>query len=253
MQKNIKAGVITPGNYQKQKHTAFPVVYLLHGYSGNFSDWLTAPTPKNLVQNLSDKYQVVIVTPDGGYSSWYFDSPLNKASQYETFITKELVQHIDTKYRTLSKREGRFITGLSMGGHGALYLAVRNPEVYFGAGSMSGPVNLAGLKQANLVKSIEALIGILPESQTELHERSVVNMVPQLAAANLKLIIDCGVKDAFIDDNRKLHSLLLDAGVPHDYLERPGGHTWSYWAQAFEPHLLFFQQATSRLHTTIMR
>ena len=117
MKKNIKAVVIRPDNYNKLRE--IPVVYLLHGYSGNYSNWAFKGAGK-----LADQYQTMIVCPDGNYDSWYWDSPIDSSCRYETYIATELVNWIDSKYKTIKNRKGRAITGLSMGGHGALYLAL---------------------------------------------------------------------------------------------------------------------------------
>jgi len=111
MNKDIKAVVIRPDDYSAAKK--FPVLYLLHGFSGNYSDWiLKVPS----IKKLSDVYNIVIVCPDGAFASWYFDSPVNKGSQYETYVSKELISYIDSHYSTITNRTGRAITGLSMGG-----------------------------------------------------------------------------------------------------------------------------------------
>ncbi|MEJ8803198.1 alpha/beta hydrolase [Pontibacter sp. H249] len=243
MQKTLKAGVVTPKSYKKKKNGPYPVLYLLHGYGGNFSNWLKVPPQKNLLQSMADKYQVIIVTPDGGKSSWYYNSPVDKSSQYETFVTRELLQLVDSKYKTIKEKQGRFISGLSMGGHGALYLAARNPQLYLAAASMSGSVNVAAIDRKNLLESIEAVIGPKAENQQLYEQHSIVHMVPQLKQSNLQFMIDCGIDDFLIEDNRELHRRLVAEKVPHDYIERPGAHSWIYWSNALEYHLLFFQKA----------
>ena len=242
MQKTLKAGVVTPDSYKKKKNGPFPVLYLLHGYSGNFSNWLKVPPQKDLLQTMADKYQLIIVTPDGGYGSWYYDSPVDQNSQYETFITQELRQEIEEKYRAIPERNSRFISGLSMGGHGALYLAARHPELYLAAGSMSGSLNVAGIDRKNLLPSIEAVLGPKAENQRVYEANSIVHMVPQLKQSGVQLMIDCGVDDFLIEDNRELHRRLVYEKVPHEYTERPGAHSWAYWGNALEYHLLFFQK-----------
>ncbi|GHA74426.1 alpha/beta hydrolase [Pontibacter akesuensis] len=243
MGKTLRAGVVVPDSYKKKKNGPYPVLYLLHGYSGGFRDWLTKTPDKNLVSELADKYQMIIVTPDGGYSGWYLDSPLDKANQYETFITKELVQQVEGKYRTLQDKNSRFISGLSMGGHGALYLSARHPELYLAAGSMSGAVDLSAIEGDILTTGIAPLLGPKAENIARYNASSIVYLVPQLKASGVKLIIDCGVNDFLIEANRELHRRLVYEKVPHDYMERPGAHTWPYWGNALEYHLLFFQKA----------
>src|SRR5450432_1464541 len=111
MKKNIKAVIIRPDNYAGAKE--LPVLYLLHGYSGNYADWIIKAKG---FEKGADLYNMIIVCPDGGFSSWYWDSPLDANFQYETYISNELISWVDNKYKTIKNRKGRAITGLSMGG-----------------------------------------------------------------------------------------------------------------------------------------
>ena len=122
MGRTIKNVVIKPEYYITGNQAArFPVLYLLHGAYGCYSDW----SKKTDLHPLADKYHVIIVCPDG-QDSWYFDSPIDPKMQFETYVSKELVEYIDSHYRTCANRYMRAITGLSMGGHGALFLAFRH-------------------------------------------------------------------------------------------------------------------------------
>jgi S-formylglutathione hydrolase FrmB len=96
----------------------------------NYRDWLSKTPDKTLIHRLADQYNLIVVTPDGGPTSYYFDSPLDKSSRYETFISKEVVEKVDGTYRTVKDRKGRVIAGLSMGGHGAFFIATRHPDIF---------------------------------------------------------------------------------------------------------------------------
>lgn len=247
MNKTYKAAVVLPTSYAKSK-AAYPVLYLLHGGGGHFRDWLTQTPDKMLVKNLADQYNLIIVMPEGETFSWYLDSPLDKTVQFETYITKEVLQKIDNSYRTVRDRKGRVITGLSMGGHGALSLSARHPDLYCAAGSMSGALDLntANWKIApefskRIKEGFQRLIGDTTNTAL-LQSLSVVHMADRMKTNNLKLIIDCGVDDFLIEPNRELHRRLVYNGTPHDYTERPGGHTWPYWQNALPYHVMFFHQ-----------
>lgn len=246
--KASRAGVVLPDSYRKSK-AAYPVLYLLHGGRGNYRDWLSKTPDKQLVHRLADQYQVIIVTPDAGYSSYYVDSPIDKNSQYETFITRDLLAQVDDTYRTIRDRKGRIITGLSMGGHGALYLATRHPDLFCAAGSMSGALDLNTtnwkLPAENLAEingRLEKIMGPRNSTPDFYQANSVVNLSEKINANKLALIIDCGVDDFLLEPNRELHRRLVYNKTPHDYTERPGGHTWEYWENALPYHLLFFQK-----------
>lgn len=238
MGKDLYAIVVLP---EEHNHTTtlFPVVYLLHGYGGDYRNWSKHAD----LGMAADEFGFILVCPDGGKSSWYLDSPIDPRSQYESFITGELVLWIDSHYHTIPDRKGRVITGLSMGGHGALFLAIRHPDIYRAVGSMSGGVDLTySTKKWELAQRL----GSYESFPERWHDNSVVNMVDQLVNIDLAIVVDCGVDDFFIEINRKLHKKLLDSKVPHDYYERPGRHNWNYWVNALSYHLLFFEKTFER-------
>ena len=245
MNKTYKAAVVLPNSSTKSKLN-YPVLYLLHGAYGHFNDWLSKTPDKNLVHNLADQYQIIIVMPEGETGSFYLDSPINKTSQFETYITKEVVQKIDSSYRTINDKKGRVITGLSMGGHGALYLSAKHPELFCAAGSMSGAVDMGSLINAEskqrVTKLMEPVFGVEGASQAVYASNAVLNMVDKMKSNKLELIIDCGVDDFLIESNKELHRRLVYSKVPHDYTERPGAHTWEYWENALPNHVLFFSK-----------
>lgn len=234
MNKDIKAVVIMPDDYSVTKK--FPVLYLLHGFSGNYSDWvLKVPS----IKKLSDVYHMVIVCPDGGFASWYFDSPMSKEWQYETYISKELIGYIDGHYSTITNRSGRAITGLSMGGHGALYLAFKHLDRYGAAGSMSGGVDLRPFPDSF---GIEQVLGKYSEYPQRWEQNSVINMVYLLKPNSLAITFDCGSSDFLFAANKALHEKLLERNIPHDFTVRPGAHTWDYWGNSIYYQALFFSR-----------
>jgi S-formylglutathione hydrolase FrmB len=233
MQKNIKAVIITPDNYASVKE--LPVVYLLHGYSGNHLDWITKAKG---FEKAADQYNLIIVCPDGGYGSWYWNSPVDPKSQYETFVSDELVKAIDAKYKTIKDRTGRAITGLSMGGHGALYLAIRHQDIYGAAGSMSGGVDIRPFPDNwDMAKQL----GTYAEQSERWEKNTVINMLNLLTPNSLAIIIDCGTDDFFFKVNENLHQQLLYRNIPHDFISRPGAHTWPYWTNAVKFQFLFMR------------
>ena len=256
MKTQLRAGVVLPDGYGKRQ-VRYPVLYLLHGGGGNFRDWLTKPDDKHLLHRLADQYNIIIVTPDGGSDSYYLDSPLAESSQYETFVATELPQYVDKTYRT-QDRSGRIIAGLSMGGHGAMYIAARHPDQYCAAGSMSGVMNLNTTLWKTNPNRVQArarrfaqLLGPPRDSLTPYALYSIVSMVDKLKANALPLIFDVGVDDFLVDINRDLHARLLANGTPHDYTERPGAHTWGYWQNALPYQLLFFRDVLDKNGTLI--
>lgn len=232
MQKKPKAVIVLPDAYQNSK-SEFPVLYLLHGWSGAYDDW----AKKTDLRPLSDRYSIIIVCPDGGYDGWYIDSPLKKDSQYETYISAEVVRYIDTHYRTIADTDGRFICGLSMGGHGAISLLAKQPDRYAAAGSMSG---VMALNSSSKRFGIGQLIGDYETHRDKWEQYSCLNLIENLTGLDKGIIIDCGIADFTIDVNRQIHRKLMELGIVHDYYERPGAHSWDYWTNALEYHIMYF-------------
>lgn len=243
MGKIYKAAVVLPESYVKSK-VRYPVLYLLHGAYGHFSDWLNKTPDTNTVKSLADQYNLIIVMPEGENFSFYLDSPVNKGSQFETYITSEVISKIDATYRTVADKKGRVICGLSMGGHGALYLSAKHPELFAAAGSMSGAVDMGGIPDRDTPektnKLMEPVFGAQGAPQETYASYAVINMIGKIKANKMPLIIDCGVSDFLIESNREFHRRLVYYSVPHDYTERPGAHTWEYWQNALPYHVLFF-------------
>ena len=254
MDKTYKAAVVLPNSYAKSKAN-YPVVYLLHGAYGHFRDWLKSTPDKMLLHNLADQYNIIIVTPEGENFSFYLDSPVNKGSQFETYITKEVIQKIDKNYRTIADKKGRVITGLSMGGHGALYLSTKHPELFSAVGSMSGAVDMGGIRNRDtpekINKLMEPVFGPEGASQEVYDSHAVLGMIDKIKTNDLELIIDCGVDDFLIEPNRELHRRMVYAKVNHDYTERPGAHTWEYWENALPYHILFFDKIFKKNGTAV--
>ena len=235
MDKQIKAVVVTPNNYS-EKNAEFPVVYLLHGYSGNYSDWITK-VPE--IQEYADKFNLIIVCPDGNFDSWYMDSPEMSEVKYETYVSRELVDWIDVHYNTVKDKKGRAITGLSMGGHGALYLAFKHQDIFGQAGSMSGGVDLRPFPEN---WGIPKLLGSYAENPERWKNNSVINLTHLLTPNSLKIIFACGTSDFFYVVNKKLHEKLLTNNIPHTFISAPGGHTWEFWSSTIKYELQFFHE-----------
>ena len=236
MGRTIKNVVVMPESYGNVRFLLmhYPVVYLLHGASGCYSDW----SRKADLEALATEYGVIIVCPDG-QDSWYFDSPIDPNFQFETYVVHELRNYVETHYRTINHPKYRAITGLSMGGHGALWLAWRHPDVYGSCGSMEGGVDIYNFP--NRWKVNERL-GEFESNKEVWREHSVMSLVPTLEPGQ-NIVIDAGKNDIFIEANNALHEALDKQGIPHDYTVRPGRHSWSFWVNALDYQMLFFYKA----------
>lgn len=232
MGKTIKTVVILPDGYSE--HEKYPVLYLLHGYSGNYSNWVK----NSPVSSLADQYGYMVICPDGGFGSWYWDIANDKSYQYETFVSKELISYVDQHYSTVRDRKGRAITGLSMGGHGALSLAIKHQDLYGAAGSTAGGVDF---RPFPLNWEIKDRIGNYADDPQAWDNRVVINMVPKLINNKLRLIIDCGTDDFFYPVNMTLHDKLTYHNINHTFVTSEGGHNWAYWARSIVYQMAFFK------------
>jgi S-formylglutathione hydrolase FrmB len=238
LKKATKFVVIQPSNQGQQNNTQarYPVVYLLNGYDGNYAQWTkTAPQ----LAKTADDLKMIFVYPDGGKSSWYFDSPIDSSMQYESYIIKELVPYVDANFPTKANPKSRAITGLSMGGHGGLYLAIRHSDVFGAAGSTSGGFDFRPFPKS---WNLPNILGEYETNQTRWYNYTVMRQVELLTNNQLAIIFDCGVDDIFINVNRALHEKLLQLKIDHDYIERSGGHNHAYWRSSIDFQLLFFHQ-----------
>ena len=239
MGRDLKNVVILPESYTDGADR-YPVVYLLHGYGGNYAIWLKI---KPELPQLASQYNFIIVCPDGLRDSWYWNSPLHKDMQFEDYISDEVIRYIDSHYRTIANRSARAISGLSMGGHGAMWNAIRHRDVFGAAGSTSGGLDIRPFP-TNWKMSNQ--LGEYAANKKRWDEHTVINLIPSLKDGDLAIIIDCGVDDFFLEVNRRVHQALITCNIKHDYIERPGGHNHAYWNNSIEYQLLFFHKFFSQ-------
>lgn len=240
LDKPEKSYVIVPSDYYKS-NALFPVVYLLHGWSGDYKSWYEKDG-KNL-EKLSDLYDVVIVMPDGGTAGWYVNSPVKKQSNYESLISDDLVKAVDQSFNTFKLPAKRAITGLSMGGFGAFYLAFKHPDVFGAAGSMSGGLELVSAGEADPIEGRHFDIdSVLSSDSPKWKDYDIDKLLDNVKISQQPIIFDCGVNDIFIKINMDFHTKMLEMQILHDYTERPGEHNWDYWDNSIDYQMLFFSK-----------
>lgn len=212
---------------------SYPVVYLLNGHGGDNMSWHSRIAD---IDSLATTYGCVIVCP-AGQNSWYWDSPVDSTMQMESYVMKDLIPWVESHYRTRRDRGGRAITGLSMGGHGGLWLGLRHTDVFGAAGSTSGGVDIRPFPER---WNMADRLGAMADNPERWDRYTVMELVDGVEPGRTALIFDCGTDDFFYDVNNRLHRELTARGVPHTYLTGPGGHTNEYWARSIGPQLQFF-------------
>lgn len=218
----------------------YPVLYLLHGIWGHFSDWDTESNLATYAGNLD----LIIVMADAG-NSWYVNSATVPRHKFEDYVAKDLIAYIDANYRTIRERSGRAIAGLSMGGYGALKFGLKYPDMFAFAGSMSGALNAPGdldTRQVLFRKNLLAVFG--PPGSATRKENDVYGLLKQADPAKLSYIyIACGKEDPFVEVNRSFVAQLDAQHVAHEYHESFGSHTWNYWDNAVREMLPVLMRA----------
>ncbi len=222
-----------PATYFDDDREEYPTVYILNGYSGDHTDYArNFDLPK-----LATDYNMIIVCPDGR-NSWYYDSPVNAKMQMESYIIDELVPFVDDTFRTIIEPESRAVTGLSMGGHGAFWLAGRHPDVFGNIGSMSGGLDIKTHPRNGW--EVDRALGTYQKNQKRWADCSAVTLVDSMKPGQYNIIFDCGTEDFFIKDNRAMDAALTKRGIKHTFTTRPGKHSWAYWKKSLPVHLKFF-------------
>ncbi|WP_274950149.1 alpha/beta hydrolase [Bacteroides cutis] len=235
MKRSVKVVYIIPDRAVGQQPQACPVVYLLHGYGGKAESWLLL---KPELKEIADEKGIIFACPDGK-NSWYWDSPKNPEYRYETFVSSELVNYTDIHYATIPYRRGRAITGLSMGGHGALWNAFRHKDVFGAAGSTSGGVDI---RPFPMNWKMSEQLGEYAANKASWDAHTVINQIDKIENGDLALIIDCGESDFFLEVNKEFHKRLLARNIDHDFITRPGEHNGKYWSNSIDYQILFFSK-----------
>jgi S-formylglutathione hydrolase FrmB len=263
--------VYLPPSYQREPQRRYPVAFYLHGVSGAETDWVTLGSIHRVLDSLiaAGGPEMVLIMPDGDdawYTTWNTlgnwsecrrDSTRKEPAatycvpwpHYDDYIARDLVAHVDSNYRTLADSAHRGIAGLSMGGYGAVTLALRYPDVFSVAASHSGAVaplfagpepfapppryyeNLDEVRTSN-PRMWRYLRGIFGADTIGWHARDPVKMARRRAQSELALppiYLDVGVDDPFVNGNRAFGYELTTLGADVMYKEWPGTHDWTYW------------------------
>ena len=232
---SVTINVLLPQPAQEQPTTPrrYPVLWLLHGLLDDHTTWLRQTSLERYVDGL----QLAVVMPAGGRS---FYTDMAHGYRYWTYVSEELPALARAWFPLSDQREENFVAGLSMGGYGAFKLALRQPERYAAAASLSGALRSFDR---------EAEAGATPEWVDELtnvfgdlagfstSEDNVYPLARKLAesgAPSPMLYQCCGVDDFLYADNLAFKQHAESLGLPLTYMEGPGEHNWAYWDQQIQ-------------------
>ncbi len=228
---NDTVWIFTPSDYDTS--LKYPAVYLLHGWSGSYRSWSRLAD----LSEYADRYCCVIICPDGFYDSYYLESPVFSDWHYESFFVDELYPEMLTRYAIDSSRI--VISGLSMGGEGAMYLFLRNPGLFLSAGSTSGVMDLSN--SSNRDAALSRLLGEYATHKTIFAEHSPVNLLVNISNTDKQILFDCGSEDYLYVCNNAFRKKCDELHIPATYISQPGSHNSDYWKKSIRCHFEFFR------------
>lgn len=255
--KEVKYTVYLPPDYDYSQR-AYPVVYLLHGYTDDNTGWLQfGEINRYADKGISDGTipPMIIIMPNGD-SSWYINSYDGK-EKYEDFFIKEFVPSVEKSYRIKAEKRYRGIAGLSMGGYGSLIYSLKYPDLFAAAAPLSAAVfddnAMITMPDQDYERIFGQLYGHNLKDKDRLNQywnaNSILKIVDGKSADELKKVrywIDCGDDDFLTKGNSLLHIALTDKKVPHEYRVRDGAHTWNYWRTGITEALQFIGTSFSQ-------
>ncbi|MFH1091321.1 MAG: DUF459 domain-containing protein [Pseudomonadota bacterium] len=214
----------------------FPVLYLLHGAWDDYRAWKTRA--EGILLELVQEHGLVVITPDGEKFGWYADSALDKTNQIETYFIKELLPYVEKSLPVIPGR--RSIAGLSMGGHGAMVLALRHPGLFMSVSSLSGILDIT--RHSDQWQLARVFGPRTPDNEEtwRRHSAFYLSIEQQDYLKKLPLLLSVSAGDRWsLEDNRLLHTKLRELNISHLYRESPGDHDWTYWVSSLPQHLAF--------------
>ena len=247
-----KYNVYLPAGYKDSE--SYPVIYLLHGLYGDYSNWAGTGRMKDVADLLiasGEVVPVVIVMPNAGssdvhgYQNGYFNV---KDWPYEDFFFQEFLPAVEKKYHCGGSKGQRAIMGLSMGGGGSVVYAQRHPDLFSSAYGMSAWLD----NKHREVRGTDKPGSKLVITDNSVRDHSALDFVANADAATIgqlktvKWFLDCGDDDFLLQLSVDLHFKMKAAGIPGQLRVRDGGHTWEYWHSALYTALPFASRNFAR-------
>ncbi|HEX9614811.1 MAG TPA: alpha/beta hydrolase family protein [Bacteroidota bacterium] len=234
----VRYSILLPEKYDTSNK--YPVLFLLHGYDGGHADW----TARTSLQCFVADHALIIVMPDAG-NSWYVNSISDPSRGTEDLILHELTDHVSAHYSIDKHRQA--IAGLSMGGYGAVMLALKHPGRFRFAGSLSGALSIPGDIDTwehkpwgrRIEPNLKATFGTTPNEFRNTHNPFLL-LKKDSASSMPYLYFVMGTHDdfaGFLPAHRALTDSLRAAGISYEYHEVPGGHSWEFWGRTIRPLL----------------
>lgn len=275
VERNMKFDIVLPPDYERNEKR-YPVLYLLHGYMQNYTVW-----GRNLAAAFyaREVNEVILVLPDGG-NTWFVNYADDASNRWEDHVVEDVITYVDNNFRTEARKEGRAISGLSMGGFAAIALGLRHPQMFVSIGSTSGALSWArtqaaaleagsdgrsvnmpersAAEQAQFEQADEFIAAIIDIPGFSTQQERTPDTLPFRTVEQAKaydpfeiiynvpksqmphIYMDSGTEDGLINEARELAQILMLNNVPFDYMQSRGRHNSEYWRRSIG-HMMAIQ------------
>lgn len=254
---DVKYSIYLPPDYYSSARR-YPVVYLLHGATDDETAWVQFGEVNLTADRAIASREIppmIIVMPDAKLT-WFINDYQGK-TRYEDMLIAEFIPYIDKIYRTRTKKEFRGISGLSMGGYGALITAMRHPDLFTACAAFSSGTwtdeEIVTMENKRYEKYYAKLYGHNLTGNERLSEHYIkhsplhqAGTLPEETLKSVRWYLDCGDDDFLYRGNSALHVLLRNRNIPHEYRVRDGGHSWIYWRTGIKNGLKFIAEDFNR-------
>jgi S-formylglutathione hydrolase FrmB len=216
----------------------YPVLYLLHGLSDDHTAWIRRTSIERDLRNRC----LIVVMPDG-HRSFYANDPRPGGLAYEDHILKDVIGFVEQNFPAIPERRARAVAGLSMGGYGAMMLALKHPDRFCAAVSHSGVLALLR-KTPAIARPLPSALAPEAYDPFLLAEQAKARCNRKMPMPALR--IDCGRDDSLLEHNRMFRAHLKRLHIAHEYQEHAGTHNWDYWDAHIPQTLDFVLRHVSR-------
>ena len=213
--------VFVPGGDNDRR---YPAVYVHHGLGDTYEGF----TSRTNIEIYAQENGLIAVMPDAG-RSWYANDP-DDGCLWEDHLAIEIVELVDEQFPTISRRDARALTGFSMGGYGAMILALLHPDRFSSTASLAGSMFFGHELRKDRPERTEMMLRVAPPGG----RYDLFTLAEKLAARSENdppipnIRVNIGIEDHLLKANRQWHDHLVKLGIPHDFMEVYGGHKWSY-------------------------
>ena len=209
-----------------------PVVHLLHGLSDDYTIWQR----RTSIERYAERHRLMVVMPEGG-RSFYCDSALGRWEQH----LLDTIDLVDRVLPTIKTAAGRAIGGLSMGGYGAMKMALKHPDRFTSVAAHSSCFDMVGDQELRGVPELQRMFpgGVVPPGDDCF---ALARALAKRRGRRPALRFDCGTEDFLLRHNRAFHAHLQQLRLAHEYVEHPGAHSWEYWDEHVDAALRFHRR-----------